>query len=210
VAATTTNLGWPAGAVTLSTADYTRGWQTGDPSALEVDLSRGARAEAVKRAVQAALGGTGLLVQTVGEREAQANSDLRQGLSSLGQISVLLLVTGALAVAASLSAAIWQRRARLAAMKTWGYDNWQLWRSLLLESTVVLAIGCVDGAILGLYGHALADRWLRLSTDFPAPFSVGAPQVFYTLVLIIAIALAVVALPGFSAARVSPGLGFQE
>ena len=32
VAAITTNLGWPAGAITFSTADYIRGWQTADPT----------------------------------------------------------------------------------------------------------------------------------------------------------------------------------
>jgi putative ABC transport system permease protein len=211
VAAITTNLGWPAGAVTFSTADYARGWQSTDPTALEVNLRPGISLAAGKRTIQAALGSrTGLLVQTVDEREAQADSDLRQGLSSLGQISTLLLITGALAVAASLGAAIWQRRARLAAMKTWGYDNLQLWRSLLLEGTILLTIGCIDGALLGLYGHALADRWLRLTTDFPAPFSIGAEQVVLTLALVICMALAVIALPGFAAARVSPSAGFQE
>jgi putative ABC transport system permease protein len=211
VAAITTNLGWPAGAVTLSSADYARGWQSTDPTALEVNLRPGVSLRAAKHTIQAALGAhSGLLVQTVDEREAQADSNLRQGLSSLGQISTLLLITGALAVAASLGAAIWQRRARLAAMKTWGYDNLQLWRSLLLEGTILLTIGCVDGALLGLYGHALADRWLRLTTDFPAPFSIGAEQVVLTLALVICIALAVIALPGFAAARVSPNAGFQE
>jgi putative ABC transport system permease protein len=211
VAAITTNLGWPAGAVTLSSADYTRGWQSTDPTALEVNLRPGVLPQTGKRTIQSVLGAhSGLLVQTVEEREAQADSDLRQGLSSLGQISTLLLITGALAVAASLGAAIWQRRARLAAMKTWGYDNFQLWRSLLLEGTILLSIGCVDGALLGLYGHALADRWLRLTTDFPAPFSIGAEQVVLTLALVICMALAVIALPGFAAARVSPNAGFQE
>jgi putative ABC transport system permease protein len=211
VAATTTNLGWPAGAITLSTSDYTRGWQTSDPSALEVNLKPGITLAAGRRAVRAALGAeSGLSVQTVHEREAQANDDLRQGLSALGQISTLLLVTGALAVAASLGAAIWQRRARLAAMKTWGYDHLQLWRSLLLESAILLSIGCVDGALLGVYGHALADRWLRLTTDFPAPFAIGAEQVVLTLALVVCIALAVIALPGFAAARVPPSVSFQE
>jgi putative ABC transport system permease protein len=211
VAAITTNLGWPAGAVTVSAADYLRGWQSTDPSALEVDLRPGVTLAEGKHTVQTALGPrTGLLVQTVHEREGQADSDLRQGLSSLGQISTLLLVTGALAVAASLGAAIWQRRARLAAMKTWGYDNLQLWRSLLLEGVILLTIGCVDGAFLGLYGHALADRWLRLTTDFPAPFTIGAEQVFLTLALVICMALMVIALPGLAAARVSPSASFQE
>jgi putative ABC transport system permease protein len=211
VAAVTTNLGWPAGAVTLSTADYVRGWQTADPSAFEINLKPGVTPTAAKRSIQVALGrDSGLSVQTSGEREAQTDRTVRQGLRSLGEISTLLLLTGALAIAASLGAAIWQRRARLAAMKTWGYDQLQLWRSLLLESVTLLTIGCVEGAVLGVYGHALADRWLRLTTDFPAPFALSGTQVLLTFGLVVGVALAVVALPGFSAARVPPSLSFQD
>jgi putative ABC transport system permease protein len=211
VAAITTNLGWPAGAVTMSTADYQRGWQTSNPSALEVTLKPGVTLAAGKAAVQAALGSkSALQVQTAREREVQTDESARQGLKSLGEISELILITGALAVAASLSAVIWQRRARLAAMKTWGYDHIQLWRSLLLESVVLLVVGCLDGAILGLYGHALADRWLSATTDFPAPFAIGGAQVFLTLALMVGIAVAVLAVAGFSAAQVSPSVSFQE
>jgi putative ABC transport system permease protein len=211
VAAITTNLGWPPGAITFSTADYLRGWQTTDPSALEVDLKPSMSLAEGRRTVQEALGrDSGLQVQTFREREAQTDASARQGLRSLGQISTLLLITGALAIAASLSAVIWQRRSRLAAMKTWGYDHLQLWRSLLLESAIVLAVGCADGTILGVYGHALADRWLRLTTDFPAPFAVGGPQVLIPLAVVAGIALAVIALPGLAAAQVSPSVSFQE
>ncbi len=211
VAAITTNLGWPAGAVTMSTVDYERGWQTSNPSALEVILKPGVTLAVGKAAVQAALGSkSALRVQTAREREVQTDDSARQGLKSLGEISALILITGALAVAASLSAVIWQRRARLAAMKTWGYDHIQLWRSLLLESVILLVVGCVDGAILGLYGHALADRWLSATTDFPAPFAIGGAQVFLTLALMVGIAVAVLAVAGFSAAQVSPSVSFQE
>ncbi len=211
VAAITTNLGWPVGAIGLTTADYLRGWRSAAPTAYEVTLKPGFSPAAARRSIQMALGpGSGLQVQTAHEREAQTDQSVRQGLSSLGAISTLLLLTGALAVAASLSAAIWQRRARLSAMKTWGYDHLQLWRSILLESSILLVIGCVEGAALGLYGHALADRWLRATTDFPAPFSLGEDQVFLTLAMILGIALAVVAIPGFSAAQVPPGVSFQE
>jgi putative ABC transport system permease protein len=164
-----------------------------------------------KRVVQAALGShTGLQTQTFREREAQTDSNARQALQSLDQIAMLLLFAGAVAVAASLSAVIWQRRARLAAMKNQGFDQWQLWRSLILESTIVLGIGSLVGAVFGVYGHALADRWLRLTTGFPAPFSPGWPQVFLTFALLAGIALAVVALPGLSAARAPSRTGFQE
>jgi putative ABC transport system permease protein len=211
VAAITTNSGWPAGAITLTSADYGELWHTSDAAALEVNLRPGVSPDAGRRAVLAALGPrSGLSVQTFREREVQTDRSARQGLSSLGAISTLILITGALAVAASLSATIWQRRGRLAAMKTWGYDYLQLWRSILLESAILLVIGCAEGAVLGLYGHALADRWLRLTTDFPAPFAIGGSQVFLTLLLIVGIAMAVVAVPGFSAARVPASASFQE
>ena len=211
VAAITTNLGWPVGAIGLTTGDYVQGWHTTDPSAFEVTLKPGVSLRKGTRAVRSALGSNSALsVQSFREREAQTDRSARQGLNSLGAISTLLLLTGALAVAASLSATIWQRRARLAAMKTWGYDYLQLWRAILLESAILLVIGCTEGAVLGLFGHALADRWLRLTTDFPAPFAIGGSQVLVTLLLIVGIAIAVVAVPGFSAAQVPPNVSFQE
>lgn len=211
VAAVTTNLGWPVGAIGLSSADYIRGWNSAKPTALEVMLKPGVSLAAGRTAVQAVLGqGSALHVQTFHEREAQTDESVRQGLRSLGHISILILISGALAVAASLSAAIWQRRTRLAAMKAWGYDDIQLWGSLLTESLILLIIGCANGALFGLYGHSLADRWLRLTTDFPAPFELGAPQMFLTLAILTGIAMLVLAIPGLSAARVPPMASFQE
>jgi hypothetical protein len=49
-----------------------------------------------------------------------------------------------------------------------------------------------------------------LTTDFPAPFAIGGSQVFLTLLLIVGIAMAVVAVPGFSAAQVPASASFQE
>jgi putative ABC transport system permease protein len=63
---------------------------------------------------------------------------------------------------------------------------------------------------LGLYGHALADHYLRASTSFPAPFSIGAVQIVLTLLIVGGVSLAVVAIPGYSAAGVPPELSFQE
>jgi putative ABC transport system permease protein len=211
VAAVTTNTGWPSGALTISTADYRKYWRTVDPAAIEVNLKPGISPAAGRRAVRAALGSRpGLWVQTRAQREAQFDGSARQALRTLGEISTLLLVAAALAVAFALSAAIWQRRGRLASLKTQGFNSRQLWRSLLLESTIVLGVGCADGAILGIYGHALAGRWLKLTTGFPAPFSLGEVELLLTIALVAGIALSVIALPGLSAARVSPEVSFQE
>lgn len=211
VAAITTNIGWPPGTITLNTNDYGHYWQTTDPTTLAVDLKPGTTPGAAVRAIRRALGSTSALrVQTSGERIAEVKTIGRQGLSVLGDISNLLLLISALALAAALSTTIYQRRVRLASLKAQGFDRRQLWRGVLIESAVVLGIGCVDGAILGLYGHALADRYLRVSTSFPAPFSVGAVQVILTLLIVVGVSLAVVAIPGYSAAGVPPELSFQE
>jgi putative ABC transport system permease protein len=211
VAAITTNVGWPPGAITISSRDYRRYWRSSEPAAFEVSLKPGVSPQAGARAVRRALAGdSSLRVQSVGERDAQFESNARQGLRSLSQISTLLLVAAALAVAAALSASIWQRRPRLASLKLQGYDRRQLWRALLTESAFVLAIGCLAGALLGEYGHVLAGRELRLTTGFPAPFALGGMHVLLTLALVAGIALLVVAVPGLAAARVPARASFQE
>ncbi len=211
VAAITTNLGWPPGGVILNAADYGREWQTDDPTALQVDLAPGVPPLAGRRAVQQVLGaGSGLSVQTFDERRAQYAALTRQGLTSLSQISVLLLVAAAIAVAAALGATIWQRRPRLAALRIQGFDAFQLWRALMIEGAIVLGIGCAIGGALGLYGHALANRFLRSTTGFPAPFSVGGGSLLLTFALVVGIALAIYLLPGWAAARVPARTSFQE
>jgi putative ABC transport system permease protein len=210
----TSNVGWPPGAITLNASDYRRYWQTSDPAALEIGLEPGTSLAAAKRTVvrvlQASGVGQALRVQTAAQRITEFENNARQGLRSLSEIARLLLLMTALALAGALGTVIYQRRGRLAALKAQGFDRMQLWRSLLLESTTILTIGCVDGAILGLYGHALADRFLRLNTGFPAPFSTGEVQIVLTLLLLAGVSLAVIAWPGYSAAGVSTEASFQE
>ncbi|HEV3094531.1 MAG TPA: FtsX-like permease family protein [Solirubrobacteraceae bacterium] len=211
VAAITTNIGWPPGTITLNTTDYSRYWQSANPTTLAVDVRPGTIPAAGVRAIRQALGPrTGLRVQTADERIAEVEATARQGLSILNDVSNLLLLISALALAAALTATIYQRRGRLASLKAQGYVRWQLWRGVLLESAVVLGIGCLDGAILGLYGHALADHYLRTNTGFPAPFNIGLAQIALTLVIVAGASLVVISIPGYSAAGIAPELSFQE
>lgn len=211
VAAVTTNVGWSPGAVTLNLNDYRRLWRSDLPAALEVNLKPGVSPAAGRRSVTRALGGRpGLRVETLAERERTFEASAREGLRSLGQISTLLLITAALAVAAVLSASIWQRRARLASLGAQGFDHMQLWRAVVLESGVAVAIGCAVGAVLGLYGHALASRWLALSTGFPAPFSLGLPDILLALGIVAGATVVLAGALGLRSARVSPSLAFQD
>jgi putative ABC transport system permease protein len=211
VAAITTNVGWPPGAIVLNASDYRHYWRTSAPSALEINLSPGMGAFVGERMVKQLLSSRpGLGVQTRGQREAQYKANSRQAVAALSEISILLLIAAAFAVASTLSATIWRRRLQLASLKLQGYDRYQLWRALLFESAIVLGLGCALGAILGVYGHVLATRWLTLSTGFQARFTLDAPQVLIYLALVAGIGLVVVALPGLAAARVSSRMALQE
>jgi putative ABC transport system permease protein len=212
VAAITTNIGWPSGTITINTQDYSRYWETNDPTTLAITLRTGVSPVSGKRAVEKALGTNGrdLHVQLAHERIAQVKSTVSQGLRSLSEISTLLIIAAALAVAAALCAVIWQRRPRLASLKIQGYDRWQLWRALLLECAIVLGIGCSVGSVLGMYGHALGSRALIQITGFPAPFSADLSQIAITLGLLAGITMAVIAVPGLLAARVSARVSLRE
>jgi putative ABC transport system permease protein len=211
VAAITTNLGWPSGTITINTNDYSRLWQTTSPTTLAISLKRGTQAVVEKHLIETVLGhNPALRVQSSRERIAEVENTVSLGLRSLSEIARLLIIAAALAVAAALCAVIWQRRPRLASMKLQGYDRWQLWRALLLESAIVLGVGCSVGMGLGIYGHALGSRGLIEITGFPAPFSLDVTQIAMTLVLLAGIALAVIALPGWLAARVPARESLQD
>jgi putative ABC transport system permease protein len=211
VAALTGNVGWAPGTIVMSSRDFRRAWRETEPTALEVDLEPGVAPGAGRRAVAAALGSRSpLRAQTSAERLAETSELSRQGLTRLSQISVLLLVAAALAVAAAMSAAVAQRRSRLAALKVQGFTRVQLWRALLLETSFVLLVGCTSGAALGFYGHLLLGRWLEVATGFPAPFAPSYAGIAGALAVVAGVALAVSAIPGYLATRVSPRAAFRE
>jgi putative ABC transport system permease protein len=211
IAATTTNLGWSAGAIIINGSDYHRAWATTDASALEVNASPGVNIAALKHAVATVLGsGSALTVQTSAERAAQADALARQGLSRMSQITLLLMIAAALAMAAAIGAGIWQRRSALASLRIHSFTPWQLRAVLTYESIIVLGTGGLAGAAAGVYGHLLCDRYLRLTTGFPAPFAVEGLHTIQTILLIIVGALLALAIPGYIASQAPPQLALQE
>ena len=211
VAAVTMNMGWIPGAVVINARDYARVIGTARPSALEVDLAADTTPAEGLRLVEAALGPrSGLTVQTRREREVQYFEFGRQGVARLNQIALLLLIAAALAVACALIAMVMQRRPRLAAMKIQGARRGQLWGALLVEAAILVAVGCGVGCVLGVLGHLLAGRYLRLATGFASDFALGLDQLVVATGVVAGIALIVSALPGFLAANTPIRGTYQE
>ena len=134
----------------------------------------------------------------------------RQALARLTQIATLIPIVAVLAMAAAMGAMIWQRRPRLAKLKLEGLPRADLWRTILLESLLLLGVGCLTGAIFGLYGQQLADRALAQTINFPIVYSSPALTALESLALMTATALAILAMPGWMASSVPASLALQE
>jgi putative ABC transport system permease protein len=205
IAALTTNLGWPPGAIILNGADYARAWESTDPSAYAVGLAPGISPARASAEIRRALGpASGLAVQTAAQREQSQRAASRQGLSRLNEITVLVLVGGVLATATVMGGMIWQRRRRFARMKVQGYQRRILWQALVWESTLLIGTGCIVGAGLGICGQLLLSRALVTVTGFPIVFSANAPIAFGSFVVVTVAAGACIAVPGYRAAGVAP------
>lgn len=207
VAALSTNIGWPGGAIVMSSADFAKGWRSRDLTALNVDFKRGVTVSVGAAAVAHALGArSGLTVQTAAQREAAWRASSRQGLSRLAVIALLVLVAAVLATAGAMAAMLWQRRPQLAYLKRQGYRRSVLWRSLVYESALLLLAGCSIGAVFGLYGQVLLSHALASVTGFPVLVSLGPLVALWSVAVVSVAAAAIVAAPGYLAARVAPSV----
>ncbi len=211
IAALSTNIGWSSGAIMMNASDYARAWDSGDASAYSILLAPGVPSAQVVREVRRALGPrSGLAVQSAEAHTAQQSALSRQALSRLTQIATLIPIVAVLAMAAAMGAMIWQRRPRLAKLKLEGLPRADLWHTILLESVLLVGVGCLTGAVFGLYGQQLADRALAQTINFPVVYSVTALGALSSLALMTATALAILAIPGYFAASVPAALALAD
>ncbi len=204
VAALSTDLGWPAGAVIMSPGDYVAGWGA-EPTAYNVMLDPGASPTRVATEVRRTLGRmgyTGLAVQTERRHEQLELASGHQGLARLSEMALLLLFAGVLASASTMGAAVWQRRRTLARLKVQGLRRGLLWRSLVWESATVLGLGCLIGVSFGIYGQLLVSRALRIVTGFPMVISLALPTALGSFAVVALASSAIVALSGYRATAV--------
>ena len=219
VAALSTNLSWEPGAIVMNASDYARAWGSADATAYSITLAHGVTPSQGAREIERALGGgrdgrgpkqSGLAVQTAAQHAARQSALSRQALARLTQIAALIPLAAVLAMAAAMGALVWQRRPRLAKLKLEGLARAELWRTILLESLLLVGVGCLTGALFGLYGQQLADRALAEAINFPVVHSVTALAGLESLALVSATALAILALPGYIAACVPAAMALQD
>lgn len=211
IAATTTNFGWSPGAIVINSADYRRLWHDAAPTALGVDLAPDTSVAGASASIRRSLGSSsGLEVLSARQRALNIDSSASEGLSQLGDIATLLLLGAILAMLAALGSSIWQRRVSLAALRLEGARPSRLRRLLFVEIFLMLAAGCLTGAVAGVYGEFVIDAYLRHVTGFPVAGGAVGPRPLEIFLLVVASVLLVAALPGWVASRVPPGLALEE
>ncbi len=211
LAGTSTNLGWAPGAIVMNATDYESVWGSTDASAYGILFDAGISPARGAAEIRRALGPTsGLAVHTSEQRAEQQDSLSRTALARLGEIATLILIVAILAMATATGAMVWQRRPRLAKLRIEGLSRGELWRTMLFESLVLVGVGCLTGALFGLYGQQLADRALVGAVNFPVVYSITLLRPLVSLMLVAAAALAILAIPGYLAASVPASLALQD
>jgi putative ABC transport system permease protein len=211
VAALSTNMGWPPGAIVLNADDFARAWGSDDVTAILATLAPGTSPGDGRRALTDALGSsTDLAVYTASQREHDQDEAARAGVARLAQIATLVLISAVIAMAAAMAGLIWQRRLFLAGVKIEGYSTSELWRALLLEAAVLIGAGCAIGATFGLLGQGLLSRALTSVTGFPVIYRFAAAGAILTCLAVTVAAVVIVGLLGQRAASVAPEAGLGE
>jgi putative ABC transport system permease protein len=213
VAALSTNIGWAPGAIVMNAGDFARAWGSEDASTYSVLLARNASPALAVAEIEHILGPptrSGLTVQTAAQHAARQRVLDRAALARLTQIATLIPIFAVLAMAAAMGAMVWQRRPRLAKLRLEGLSRAEVWRTTLFESLLLLCVGCLSGAIFGLYGQQLADRALARVIDFPVVYSIAPLTTIGSIALVMAAALAILAIPGYLAASVPAAVALQD
>jgi putative ABC transport system permease protein len=205
VAALSTNLGWPPGAVIINAAEYARAWDSNAPSAYEIQTSPGVSSTVTRGYVERALGpGKGLVAETSAQRQTRDDAVINQGLSRLSQIKLLVLLASGLALIGAMSSLIWQRRERIAAIRVQGYSPLVLWQWLCCESVLMLGTGFCMGAMFGIAGQLLLSHALAAVTGFPINLRVETTVILVSFAWAAGLAFTIVAVPGSLAVQTSP------
>jgi putative ABC transport system permease protein len=203
VAALSTNMGWPPGALLLNAEDFARAWGSDHVTAILATLTPGTTPAEGRRALQAALGpDSTLAVYTEADRRRDQDDAARAGVVRLEQIAWLVLVAAVIAMASAMAGLIWQRRPFIASMKLEGYGTAEMLRALLLEAAILIGAGCSAGALFGLLGQGLLSRALTSVTGFPVVYSTAGMGALLTCIAVTISAVVIVGGFGYRAARV--------
>jgi putative ABC transport system permease protein len=205
VAAITTNFGWPGGSIIINSADFARAWLSRAIGAYLVNTKAGVAIPNLARRLRDRLGPTsGLSVQTAAERVQMQSDGARAGLVRLRQIVQMTVLAAILAMGAAMAGLLWQHRAMIAEHKMNGMSTGTMWRSLMLEASLLMGCGTITGLLFGLLGQQICTGGIEVLTGFPVAEGLRVGLALEAFAVVLAASVLVVLAPGYLVARTSP------
>jgi putative ABC transport system permease protein len=202
IAALSTNLGWPPGALIIDASDYARAWGTQEPSAWQIQTQPASSPATVRNEIRHALGpNTGLVVETSTERAARHEYLAHQGLARLTQIKLLVLIAAGLAIIGALGSLLWQRRRYITEGRESGFPKRSLLAWLILEAAILLLTGGITGTIIGIFGQVLLTHALQTVTGFPTRLAIQPTIALTTLAIVTLATLTITTILGYQLVR---------
>lgn len=166
------NYGWQPGILGLSSAAIRRWWHEPTLTGLEIYVTAGTPAAAVRKRLQAIAAPLGVEIDFPSQLRQRVRDTTNAGLVPLRRIAWLLTLLAPLALTASFVAAIMQRARRIATLRAIGMQDRQVLASLTAEFAAITLAGTLAGLAGGLVAHRLVLRYLETAHGYPVVYGV--------------------------------------
>lgn len=128
---------------------------------------------------------------------------------SLGIISLIILLTAAIAIISTFLATVEQRSKEIGLLRALGATKVHIKKLILIEAGIIGAIGAMIGIILGLSGSVLIDKIIlkqlaKTTFSVETLFAINLPLVILSLAFGIILSLLSAYIPAKKAANISP------
>ena len=192
----------------MSTSFSPRLFGSNTPTGLIVTLAQGAQLAHVRQAISA-MAGSGLQVLSDREWVHHFVALAGQGLGQLQWIALMLEIAAILALAAALTADLWQQRYWAADLRLSNVPPHRLRRIMLLKASLAAGSGCLAGVLGGMFGQAIADSYLKQVTGFPVAGLASGALPLETFALVLGAALLIAAPVVWRVSHVPLALGLE-
>ncbi len=202
--ATISNYGWQPGAIAMGYDTFAKNWGDDRASMVGVKLRPGVSPSEAAGSIRATLGpDSGFRVETREAGQARGDRNVVNGLATLRQISLVVLIGATLALLASCLAAASQRSREIAVLRSLGVTSGELYRSVAFELGFILVVGLVAGSAIGIAGQELIFRTFS-EVGYPIDFVPSPGPLLTAALFLVAIALLVAAVVVRTLTKTSP------
>lgn len=177
------------GSIMVDRATYLRGWGDDLVDSYKIRVVRGGDILAVRRAINASLGGRfDLIVLTCSEWRAQVTGLLERVFSIMRALEGVALAIAALGVLNALSANVLDRVREIGVLRAIGLQRRQVRKMIVLEALLIGIAGVLAGTLLGIeLGHMLLAGVNASLTGWTLPFAPAWARLAELAVLVVAV-----------------------